>query len=162
MTSKNIKIAIEDERWHSAIDNIEAITDESIQAVFEYCNIKYESEVSIVFANNDFVQPLNRDYRGKDKPTNVLSFPQSDDDHTVPTPLLGDIILAYETINTEAKEHDKSFSDHTRHLLIHGTLHLLGYDHETDNEAEEMEAIEIEILQKFDIKNPYETDKAVS
>lgn len=108
-------------------------------------------EISLVLANNDFIQELNKNYRGKDKPTNVLSFPQDDD------LMLGDIIMAYETVAVEAQEQGKSFEDHASHLAIHGILHLLGHDHEDEAEAEEMEMIEVAVLRKLGIKNPYET-----
>ena len=108
-----------------------------------------ETELSVVLADDAFVQNLNRDYRDKDKPTNVLSFPQD-------TPMLGDVVLAYETVKREAEEQDKGFEDHLAHLLVHGVLHLLGYDHEDDKQAEEMEALEVEILSRLSIKNPYE------
>ncbi len=125
--------------------------DEDIEGVIErtlaFMEI-YEAEVSVVLADDTFVQNLNREYRNKDKPTNVLSFPQD-------APMLGDIVLAYETIAHEASDQDKAFSDHLSHLLVHGTLHLLGYDHETDEEAEEMEGLEIEILGEMGVKNPY-------
>lgn len=107
-------------------------------------------EVSIVLTDDAHIQALNRDYRGKDKPTNVLSFPQDEPS------LLGDVIIAYETIAREAEEQNKSFSDHFTHMLVHGTLHLLGYDHEAEAEAEEMEALEVAILSDIGVKNPYE------
>lgn len=115
-------------------------------------------EASIVLANDDLVQVLNRDYRGKDKPTNVLSFASLDADDPVPEdgPVhIGDIILAYETIEREAKEQGKYFKDHFTHLVVHGTLHLLGYDHIEEDEATIMETAEIRILEKMDIQNPY-------
>ena len=108
--------------------------------------------VSIVLADNDFVQNLNRQYRHKDKPTNVLSFPAENN----PDGAIGDIILAHETIEQEATVQNKSFKDHVMHMLIHGCLHLLGFDHETDEEAKEMESLEIEALTRLNIKNPYE------
>jgi len=107
-----------------------------------------ETELSVVLADDGFVQNLNRDYRDKDKPTNVLSFPQD-------SPMLGDVVLAYETVKREAEEQDKAFEDHAAHLLVHGVLHLLGYDHENDEDAEEMEALEVEILNGLGIANPY-------
>ena len=95
------------------------------------------------------VRVLNRDYRNKDKATNVLSFPQSG-------PLLGDIILARETIAREAREKGATFEAHLTHLILHGWLHLQGFDHQTDAEATEMEAIEIAALARLGIDNPYQ------
>ncbi len=126
----------------------DSIVERGINAVLDQQNIN-QAEASVVLANNDFVQTLNRDYRGQDKPTNVLSFPQD-------LPMLGDIVFAYETVAQEAKEQDKSFDDHLLHLTIHGVLHLLGHDHMNDEEAEEMENLEIELLSKLGVKNPYE------
>ena len=109
-----------------------------------------DTELSLVLADDAFVQELNRDYRAKDRPTNILSFPQDE------AFCLGDLVLAYETVVREAKEQNKSFSDHLTHLLVHGCLHLLGFDHIDDQEAGEMEALEIQILDKMGITNPYD------
>lgn len=126
---------------------------QAIQAVAHACFTPPEPcEVSVVLASNDFIQNLNKQYRNKDKPTNVLSFPQDDPRH------LGDIILALQTIQTEAEAQKKSFENHFIHLVVHGFLHLLGYDHETDEEAREMEGLEIEILRHLSIENPYELE----
>lgn len=115
-------------------------------------------EISVVLCDDQFIRKLNRDYRHKDKPTNVLSFPQIDfrggEAPGDPVPL-GDLILAFPTIAREAGEQNKSFQAHFTHLIVHGTLHLLGYDHEENDEAEEMEAIEIIALKKLGIENPY-------
>lgn len=105
------------------------------------------------------IQILNRDYRGKDKPTNVLSFATLDDpDHPiVPNEelWLGDVILARQICQTEAKDANKSLEDHFTHLLVHGFLHLLGYDHEVPEDATIMENLEIDILKQLGIPNPY-------
>ncbi|MGB4058220.1 MAG: rRNA maturation RNase YbeY [Alphaproteobacteria bacterium] len=111
-------------------------------------------EISIVLADDPFVQNLNKTYRDKDKSTNVLSFPQ-DPTPQDPAPALGDVILAFETVKAEAEEQTKPFNDHLSHLLIHGILHLLGYDHENDADAEEMETLEATLLATLGIKNPY-------
>ncbi len=116
-------------------------------------------EISIVLANDDFVQELNATYRNKNKPTNVLSFPQTEIDEFEYLEFidsLGDIILSYETLNKESNEQNKTFIDHMRHLLVHGVLHLLHFDHESEEDATKMESLEIKILNKIGVKNPYE------
>jgi len=119
-------------------------------------------ELSVRLSDDAEVRRLNSDFRGKDAPTNVLSFPmvQADlietidigDDGEV---LLGDIILAFETCEREAEERDISLGDHVTHLIVHGTFHLLGHDHETDSEADAMEALEIRALETLGIADPY-------
>jgi probable rRNA maturation factor len=118
--------------------------------------------LSIRLADNDEVQILNRDYRGKDKPTNVLSFPMLSVDEiadiaeaTGPEIMLGDIILAHETCALEAKEKAITVAQHTSHLIIHGTLHLLGFDHIEEDQANEMEIREVKALASLGLGNPY-------
>ena len=111
-------------------------------------------EISIVLADDDFVRDLNRQYRNIDRPTNVLSFPADDGDGLGPC-LLGDVILAYETVQREADAAGKPMLDHVSHLIIHGALHLLGFDHEDEQEAIEMEAIETAILARLGVADPY-------
>lgn len=115
-------------------------------------------ELSVVLTDDNHIQELNAQYRGKDKPTNVLSFPIQEE-LAIPSGqsvVLGDIVLAYETIAQEALFQNKAFSDHFSHLVVHGFLHLLGYDHEKKAEAEKMEQLEAAILKGFAIKDPYE------
>lgn len=120
-------------------------------------------EISILLTNDSKIQILNRDYRSKDKPTNVLSFPDTDlnndnltDAASFNEPLmLGDIVFAEATIVREAKEQQKSLENHLAHLTVHGVLHLAGYDHINDEDADHMEALEIQILKKMNIDNPY-------
>jgi len=112
------------------------------------------AELSLLLTDDAHVRVLNRTWRGKDKPTNVLSFPAADEDDE-PGPLLGDVAVARETTAREAIEEGKRFDDHFAHLLVHGLLHLFGFDHETDEEAEEMEALETEILAGLGIADPY-------
>lgn len=114
-------------------------------------------DVSIVFADDETVRRLNAEWRGKDRPTNVLSFPAED----IPLPPgeprpLGDVILAFGVVAREAAEQGKSLPDHAAHLMIHGLLHLFGHDHVAEGEAAAMEALEIEILKGLGISNPYE------
>lgn len=115
-----------------------------------------ESELSIVLTDDVEIKKLNREWRQKNKATNVLSFPAFETAvGQKPGPMLGDIVLAFETIEQEALESNIRFLDHLSHLIVHGLLHLLGYDHEIDMDAEQMEALEIEILAQMGIKNPY-------
>ncbi|NYZ12987.1 rRNA maturation RNase YbeY [Azospirillum sp. RWY-5-1] len=117
------------------------------------------AELSVVLADDAMVQTLNRDYRGKDKPTNVLSFALTEAAGPEPEPgapiLLGDVILARETVVREAAEQGKPEDDHLTHLVVHGVLHLLGYDHEQDDEAEAMERLETRVLAGLGIPDPY-------
>jgi probable rRNA maturation factor len=119
-------------------------------------------EVAIRLSSDGEVHTLNRDYRGKDKPTNVLSFPMFEPDEIagiaespLPEILLGDIVLAYETCATEAAEKDVSLEAHAAHLIVHGMLHLLGYDHQDDETASEMEALERKAMAELGLPDPY-------
>lgn len=106
-------------------------------------------EMAVVLADDAFIHELNRTYRGMDKATNVLAFADGEGSE------LGDVVLALETVEREAKEQGKRFRDHAAHLLVHGTLHLLGYDHLKDREAKRMEQLEVEILKNLGVGNPY-------
>lgn len=119
-------------------------------------------EIAVRLTDDAEVQTLNRDFRGKDKPTNVLSFPQVQDDLLEGLAnsddgeiLLGDIVLARETCAREAEEKAISIADHATHLIVHGTLHLVGYDHGDDASAGAMEALEVKALASLGIANPY-------
>lgn len=120
---------------------------------------KMKFAVAVNFTGDEEIKQLNSDFRHKDKATNVLSFPMIDDFselEKMPFPHeLGDIVLAYETIHREALQQGKTPRDHTIHLLVHGMLHLFGYDHMNKKEEREMEALEIDILAKLKIANPY-------
>lgn len=122
-----------------------------IQTVFAHTRCDPEGRaVALVLSDDAHIQQLNRDFRGKDKPTNVLSFPSDEAEEW------GDIIVSEPTLRREAEEQQKRFSDHMTHMLVHGMLHLLGYDHEIEAEADEMEALEIAILAELGVENPYE------
>jgi probable rRNA maturation factor len=116
------------------------------------------AELSVILTNDRSIRVLNREWRGYDKPTNVLSFP---------TPaghggarLLGDIVISYETTAAEAKAQRKRFDHHLAHLAVHGLLHLLGYDHESDSDAEAMERRERRVLARLGVPDPYATRDA--
>lgn len=150
-----LSIEIEHEAWE-ALPGLAALAERAVAAALE--GRGETGAVTLLFTSDAEMQVLNRDWRGKDKPTNVLSFPAPD----MPVPEgeatpLGDIALACETVSREAAEQGKPLADHTAHLIVHGTLHLLGYDHETDGEAEEMESEERKILARLGIADPYES-----
>jgi probable rRNA maturation factor len=111
-------------------------------------------ELTIRFVERDESRQLNRDYRGKDKPTNVLSFP-FETPPGIELPLLGDLVICHDIVVREAQEQYKSIQAHYAHLVIHGCLHLLGHDHIDDQEAEQMEALERTLLTQFGITDPY-------
>jgi len=117
-------------------------------------------EMSVLLAGDAAVQALNRDWRGIDKPTNVLSFPSAAPEAAGVPAFLGDIAIAFETLAREAEAEKKPFLHHLAHLAVHGYLHLLGYDHQTDSEAEAMETLEREILAAMRIPDPYAADAA--
>jgi probable rRNA maturation factor len=114
------------------------------------------SELSVVFTDDAHIRALNAAWRGKDKPTNVLSFPAfpAGNGKVLP-PMLGDVVLAAETVTAEALNEGKPLADHMTHLIVHGILHLIGYDHEIDAEAEMMEQAERRILASLSIPDPY-------
>jgi len=125
--------------------------------VFRHLDIT-EAELTIRIVSNEESQQLNLSYRGKDKPTNVLSFPfaaELPDGVEMDIPLLGDLVIAQQTLEQEASEQNKTIADHWAHLVVHGTLHLLGYDHIESTDAEEMEALERTILAASGISDPY-------
>ncbi|MBB3931083.1 putative rRNA maturation factor [Kaistia hirudinis] len=113
------------------------------------------SELSVVFTDDDHVRALNAHYREKDRPTNVLSFPGTPPGRDRFGPLLGDIVLAQETVSAEAEQEDLPFEHHLTHLVVHGLLHLFGHDHIEDAEAERMEALETKILGRLGVADPY-------
>ncbi|PKH86787.1 rRNA maturation RNase YbeY [Colwellia sp. Bg11-28] len=117
-------------------------------------NPNQDFELTIRLVNNEESQQLNKQYRDKDKPTNVLSFPFEVPDG-IELNLLGDLIICIEVMKQEAQEQNKALFEHWAHLVIHGCLHLVGFDHISDTEALEMESIEITILEKLGISNPY-------
>ena len=152
----NVSIEVEDESW-LALAGLDALAQKAVDAALAGASVKEPGAVALLFTDDSAIAEINAEWRGKDKPTNVLSFPAPD----MPVPEgearhLGDIVLAHGVITREAAEQVKTLHDHTAHLIVHGVLHLLGYDHETDAEAEEMERLEAAILSRLGIADPYE------
>ncbi|KZD04216.1 rRNA maturation factor [Oceanibaculum pacificum] len=155
-----IALEIADPAWRTALPEIEALAIGAAHAALAAAGDWDEpAELALRLTDDAELQALNRAYRGQDKPTNVLSFPADAGDRLPGEPQqLGDIALAWQTMAREAAEQNKSLADHTTHLIVHGTLHVLGYDHETEDEATEMEALEIRILSGMGIADPYQPD----
>lgn len=167
MAKLELNISVSEALWSEKIPDLSDIST----AVFETV-MKTLSPSSLVdkegvsfnlrLANDVEIQALNLQFRQKNMPTNVLSFANIDDEafdevlEKSPYVELGDIIISFQTIEREAKEFEKTIASHYHHILTHGILHLLGYDHIDDEEAEEMEDLEVKILKLFDIQNPYE------
>jgi probable rRNA maturation factor len=149
----NIEISRNSPGWP---ENLDARAEEAVRAALAQSKAKITgaAELSIVLTDDAEQQMLNRDWRGIDKPTNVLSFPQIEPFGAV-SGLLGDIILARETLVREAEAQGVSFADHFTHLVVHGFLHLLGYDHMDDDEALAMEGLETQILASLGVADPY-------
>ena len=120
------------------------------------CLDEADALTSIQILSEDEMQSLNREYSGKDKPTNVLSFPMQLPE-SVELNLLGDLALCAQVINTEAKQQSKKHDAHWAHMVVHGMLHLQSYDHQTDGDAQIMESLEVQILNKLGFDNPYQT-----
>ena len=152
-----IDLAVRDE---IAADEEEAyaIVEGAIRKTIEVAQLSLppEAELSVVLAGDETLQALNREWRDKDKPTNVLSFPSEEvEPGETPGILLGDIVISMETTAREAELENKHPDHHFTHLIIHGFLHLFGYDHETTTDAEIMESLETRILAELNIENPY-------
>jgi probable rRNA maturation factor len=142
--------------WEAAGD-FEPLTEKVLAKAQSLCGVKLMAgaEVSLLLCDDARIREINREWRGLDKPTNVLSFPAAPKEALAKSPMVGDIAVAFETVTREAQEEGKTFADHYAHMIVHGFLHLVGYDHESDAEAEEMEALEIRILGELGIADPY-------
>ena len=135
----------------------QALASRAIAAAAHQSGVKLRdgAEVAVMLADDATVKELNSVWRAQDKPTNVLSFQSIATDRLATAPALGDIILAGETVAREATEEAKSFEAHATHLLVHGFLHLIGFDHQEDADAERMEALEVAVLATLGIADPY-------
>jgi probable rRNA maturation factor len=156
-TAHKINVLIQDRRWEKALPRLVTFTRRFALRALE--GSPAQLEATVVLSSDSVVRGLNRLFRGKDAPTNVLSFPQAPTVQTRPTDEklaeIGEIILAFETIRKEALTQGKPLINHLGHLVIHGILHLLGYDHQRPGEARVMERLEAEILSMLGMPNPY-------
>ena len=184
-TSLNMEISVLDADWHESLPDLPHTADlpdepdaemlppagliqrAALAAFLDAAPAalrESSAELSLVLVDDAHMNSLNKDYRGVDKPTNVLSFAALDDMDGVPASagplLLGDVVLARETTLREAAEQGKTLENHVSHLVVHAVLHLLGFDHETEEEAEEMEGREVEILAGLGIADPYRSADA--
>jgi probable rRNA maturation factor len=142
--------------WTRALPRARAVAKHAAAAALAAAGLKRPAEVSLLLTGDAAVRKLNGAYRGKDKPTNVLSFPAGADGAPRGAPrILGDVVLAYGVAAQEAKSEGKTLKAHLSHLVVHGVLHLLGYDHEHDTDASAMERLEKKILAGLGIADPY-------
>jgi probable rRNA maturation factor len=153
-----LDIVIESPLWNS-VPGVKPALRRAIKAALPEGQPKIaEAELAIVLTDDAAIRKLNRQWRGRDQPTNVLSFPSpSARRPDIGARLLGDVVIAYETAAREADTEGLPLAHHLAHLAVHGYLHLLGYDHETESEAETMERLEREILARLDVPDPYAT-----
>ena len=155
-----VDVAIECDRWRDAIVDVEPLCRRAAETAYrQACPFgDRTAEVSLVLADDAFVKGLNRDYRGKDAPTDVLSFPAWEEGDLAidgrPL-LLGDVVVAFETASAEAADEGLALADRLAHLVVHGMLHLFGYDHEVDSDAERMERLECGVLASLGVADPY-------
>ena len=162
MNVYQIDITVQDPRWSSALPNLETLTQRAIDAcvdmlIAEARTHQVFDELSLAFLNDESIRALNKQYRERDKPTNVLSFPGTVIDGR--SPLLGDVVLGYETVTKEASGRGLDLADHVTHLMVHGFYHLHGFDHQNDEEARVMEGLEVRTLEVLGISNPYVKDE---
>lgn len=156
--SLDVDFVINDKRWTK---DLEAAIERALAAAFssECPDCGDAVELSVLLTSDREQRQLNRQWREKDKSTNVLSFPQIAP-FSEPVGLIGDISMAFETVRDEADEQAKTLADHASHLAVHGFLHILGYDHLEEDQAEEMEQRERDILARIGIADPYAPESA--
>ncbi len=149
-------------RWRAALA-ARALTREAIAASLAECGVALRpgAELCVHLADDERIRELNARWRGRDEATNVLSFPAVEPAHLGQARLLGDIVLAFETIVREATTEGKPLDDHYRHLVVHGFLHVIGFDHDSDVDAQRMEAVETRILSRLGVADPYGASELV-
>ena len=151
MTTQDIQVVVDDPGWR-AFRGLRPKLERAAAAAAKAARFRGRSSLTVLLASDRKVKHLNRDFRGKDKPTNVLSFPAAANREGY----RGDVALALGVVRREAKAARKTVGDHAAHLVVHGVLHLAGFDHIKAKEAEMMETLEIRILRRLGIANPYE------
>lgn len=164
----NVYLTMEDKRWEKVLPDASALVQQTADVATKrvwndvwFLDENKTFSVNLCLSNDEAVHKLNREFRGVDKPTNVLSFANYEDDSfedmlEADAVELGDVIVALETLEREAEEQAVSLKAHFMHLWLHGLLHILGYDHMEESDAEVMEGLEIEILAALGIENPYQ------
>lgn len=153
-----VEVTIRESAWLTDLPDLDALAKNAALAAFDvtdHAGASGVAELSIVLADDGFVQTLNREYRNADKPTNVLAFATEEDACDGRPWLMGDVVIAREYVLAEARAAEKSLADHVSHLVVHGVLHLAGHDHLAEREAEEMEALERRALAHLGIADPY-------
>jgi probable rRNA maturation factor len=165
MAAPRITVALRCAAWARTLPRVERFAAAIVEAVLadrraglRPAGERARAEVGVVLADDPLLRRLNREHRGRDKPTNVLSFPleRAGPRASAGAPLLlGDVVLAFRTVRREARAQGKRFERHAAHLLVHGTLHLLGFDHERASDAREMERHEVRILARLGVPDPY-------
>lgn len=148
----DLQIAVENQNGLPTVEDIHLWLSKAVLP------FKPQAEVTVRIVDIEESHQLNLDYRGKDKPTNVLSFP-FEAPPEIELDLLGDLVICRQVVETEAKEQNKPLNAHWAHMVVHGSLHLLGYDHIDDEEADEMESLETEIMQDMGFEDPYIAEK---
>ncbi|MCF6369397.1 rRNA maturation RNase YbeY [Rhizobium halophilum] len=169
MPNLDIQISVEDDHWPGE-EKLQQLTQRVLTVAAAYLEAEEAqpfppdpAELSLVFTDDEAIREINAEWRGQDKPTNVLSFPAFPLlPGKMPGPMLGDIVIARETVEREATELEKDAESHLIHLLVHGFLHLFGYDHMEIPEAERMEALETRILATLGLSDPYAGQDPIS
>jgi probable rRNA maturation factor len=151
-----VEVVTESPLW-SALPGAKDVARRAVEAALAETRRPYKrgAELAVILADDKRLKELNEIWRGKDQPTNVLSFPAAEGGEIATSELLGDVVLAFETIAEEAKSGGKTLDDHFAHLVVHGTLHLFGFDHMEDDEAARMENAERAALKRLGIADPY-------
>ena len=166
-----IELIIEDQRWSEISKDFSFLKEAALLALSQEATetaplaMKSPHRLAVLVMSDDAsIKDLNKTYRGKDKATNVLSFPSTESllpgEENEPVHI-GEVILAYDYVSEEAKNEKKALQTHLSHLVVHGVLHLLGYDHETSKDAEAMETLEIKLMKQLGLDNPYEGEPVV-